>query len=178
MRRELRSVTIRNPKNLDLHPIGGVGKMPWDAPHPPWVSSCCTSGLGAYCSYSQMNNGSQFFQKRGSGDFWSASHGLILCGEFTWDVIWEKLLEGFEPVCPSRIFLVPCIYSELSLPLLYAKYKARKDERNIFSNVSELGDERASVEDGQYRLIFPPLAYNSRLLVYWVKGLLLIATSL
>ena len=80
---------------------------------------------------------------------------------------------------------VPAEYSwyhvstvELSLSLLYTKYKARKDERNILSNVSELGDESTSVEDGQYRLVFLLLPYNAWLLVYLVKGELLISTSL
>lgn len=46
--------------------------------------------------------------------------------------------------------------------------------KGIFS----LGAESTFIEDGQYRLIFPLLQFNAWLLVYWVKGELLISTSL
>lgn len=109
--RELPSVR-RNPKQtLNTVPTSGLAKMKQDAPWLQWVGSCHISGSGLYCSCSNMNNRSHFFQKQGSSDSWSISHSFVLWGDFTWDVkIWEKLLEGFKPVRLSRIFLVPCIY--------------------------------------------------------------------
>lgn len=62
---------------------------------------------------------------------------------------------------------------------LYTKYKARKTKW-IFSQMPQrlIGDESTSAGDCQYSLIFPLLPYNTWLLVYLVKGELLISTLL
>lgn len=84
-----------------------------------------------------------------------------------------------EHACKMYVLQKVCTTGQLFYLSSIQNIKQEKT-KGIFSQMPQrlIGDESTSAGDCQYSLIFPLLPYNAWLLVYLVKGELLISTPL